>query len=356
MALIASGYCDRKASSRRSAMRSSRRRSTGRAGDRNFIELHQPGWFCPHSCADNGFRVSRDRWFFRPENAPWNQGAMLYPVPIVSTRTADRQTLTLATGALSLCCVSILVLSRRVLLRPRPPRPSRPPRPPDSEQSCLTGWPSSLTGCGRLLAGPEHRAHGRPPVPSLPAHRHDRWVLRECAATNETKGNALPLSLSACRVRFLSQKRDRKAFPVSFPVSVCRCVSTVPTAASFSLPSHPLTQSCCCCCCDRRPPPPPGTTRSTGCTSTRLRASGRPSCCEPCASAAVLIHVAHALLMQFLCIAYAILMHWRRNYRPDALADSAQPPIFDSAGGAAVLFAQDYLDFLGNLSDTLHRR
>ena len=49
-------------------------------------------------------------------------------------------------------------------------------------------------------------------------------------------------------------------------------------------------------------------------------------------------------------------MHWRRNYRPDALADSAQPPIFDSAGGAAVLFAQDYLDFLGNLSDTLHRR
>lgn len=60
--------------------------------------------------------------------------------------------------------------------------------------------------------------------------------------------------------------------------------------------------------------------------------------------------------MQFLCIAYAILMHWRRNYRPDALADSAQPPIFDSAGGAAVLFAQDYLDFLGNLSDTLHRR
>ena len=44
------------------------------------------------------------------------------------------------------------------------------------------------------------------------------------------------------------------------------------------------------------------------------------------------------------------------NFRPEALSDSRQPPVFDSSGGAAVLFAQDYLDFLGNLSDTLHRR
>jgi len=44
------------------------------------------------------------------------------------------------------------------------------------------------------------------------------------------------------------------------------------------------------------------------------------------------------------------------NFKPQALIDSRQPPVFDTSGGAAVLFAQDYLDFLGNLSDTLHKR
>jgi hypothetical protein len=41
------------------------------------------------------------------------------------------------------------------------------------------------------------------------------------------------------------------------------------------------------------------------------------------------------------------------NYKPSALVGATQPPVFDAAGQAAVLFAQDYLAFLTNLSDTI---
>eukprot|EP01043_Picozoa_sp_COSAG02_P045844 COSAG02_NODE_4232_length_5607_cov_1.383805_2_plen_622_part_00 len=41
------------------------------------------------------------------------------------------------------------------------------------------------------------------------------------------------------------------------------------------------------------------------------------------------------------------------NYKPAALAYTKQPPVFSTSGGAAVLNAQDYLDFLTNLSVSL---
>lgn len=44
------------------------------------------------------------------------------------------------------------------------------------------------------------------------------------------------------------------------------------------------------------------------------------------------------------------------NYKPEALAYTKQPPVWDSRGGAAVLNAQDYLDFLTNLSVSLRTK